>query len=65
MQSRETICRSKRNFCRWRKICVVKNIKSLYDPTKTDALTLAQREFYELYIQYYEKELLLRSYQNK
>tara|TARA_R100000935_G_scaffold54722_1_gene83882 strand:+ start:1092 stop:6785 length:5694 start_codon:yes stop_codon:yes gene_type:complete len=32
--------------------------EALYDPTKTDALTLAQREFYELYIQFYEDELL-------
>ena len=32
--------------------------KALFDPTKTDALTLAQREFYNLYIQYYENELL-------
>ena len=31
---------------------------ALYDPSKTDALTLAQREFYELYVQYYEDELL-------
>ena len=37
-----------------------KKYKELYDPAKTDALTLAQREFYELYIQYYEKELLLK-----
>jgi len=32
--------------------------EALYDPSKTDALTLAQREFYELYVQYYENELL-------
>ena len=31
---------------------------ALYNPASTDALTLAQREFYELYIQYYEDELL-------
>ena len=32
--------------------------KAIFDPSKTDALSIAQREFYELYVQYYEKELL-------
>ena len=34
--------------------------KEIFDPTKTDALSIAQREFYELYVQYYEKELLTK-----
>jgi len=32
--------------------------KAIFDPTKTDALSIAQREFYELYVKYYEVELL-------
>jgi len=32
--------------------------KAIFDPTKTDALSIAQREFYEIFIRYYEKELL-------
>lgn len=38
--------------------------KALYDPTKTDALTMAQREFYELYVRFYEEELLKKLPQN-
>ena len=34
--------------------------KAIFDPSKTDALSIAQREFYEIYIQYYEKELLAK-----
>lgn len=34
------------------------NYKALYDPSKADALTMAQREFYELFVRYYENELL-------
>jgi len=34
--------------------------KAIFDPNKTDALSIAQREFYELYIQYYENELLVK-----
>ena len=34
--------------------------KAIYDTSKTDALSIAQREFYEIYIQYYEKELLAK-----
>ena len=33
---------------------------ALYDPNKTDALTLAQREYYEFFIQTYEKDLLMK-----
>tara|TARA_R110000796_G_scaffold185_14_gene766 strand:+ start:3576 stop:9521 length:5946 start_codon:yes stop_codon:yes gene_type:complete len=32
--------------------------KAIFDPNKTDALSLAQREFYNLYVKYYEDELL-------
>ena len=32
--------------------------KAIFDPNKTDALSIAQREFYNLYIKYYEDELL-------
>jgi len=31
---------------------------SIMDPTKTDALSIAQRNFYNLFVQYYETELL-------
>jgi hypothetical protein len=34
--------------------------KAIFDSSKTDALSIAQREFYEIYIQYYEKELLTK-----
>jgi hypothetical protein len=34
--------------------------KAIFDPLKTDALSLAQREFYELYVKYYETELLAK-----
>ena len=34
--------------------------KAIFDPSKTDALSIAQREFYQIYIQYYEKELLTK-----
>ena len=32
--------------------------RALMDPNKTDALSIAQRDFYKMFIQYYEKELL-------
>ena len=32
--------------------------KAIFDPSNVDALSIARREFYEIYIQYYEKELL-------
>jgi len=32
--------------------------KAIFDPTKTDALSIAQREFYVLYVKYFEEELL-------
>tara|TARA_R110002074_G_scaffold128694_1_gene269321 strand:- start:575 stop:6346 length:5772 start_codon:yes stop_codon:yes gene_type:complete len=31
---------------------------SIMDPTKTDALSIAQREFYKMYVDMYEKDLL-------
>jgi len=34
--------------------------KAIYDPTKTDAKSIAQREFYELFVKYYEQELLTK-----
>jgi len=32
--------------------------RALMDPTKTDALSVAQKDFYNMFIKYYEKELL-------
>jgi hypothetical protein len=32
--------------------------RAIMDPTKTDALSVAQRNFYNMFIKYYEKELL-------
>jgi hypothetical protein len=32
--------------------------RAIMDPTKTDALSIAQRDFYNLFIKYYETELL-------
>lgn len=32
--------------------------RALMDPNKTDALSVAQRDFYNMFIKYYEKELL-------
>jgi hypothetical protein len=34
--------------------------KAIFDSSKTDALSIAQKEFYDIYIQYYEKELLAK-----
>ena len=34
--------------------------KALYDPSKTDAKSIAQRNFYEFFIRYYEEELLTK-----
>lgn len=35
-----------------------KKYRALMDPAKTDALSVAQRDFYNMFIRYYEKELL-------
>jgi len=32
--------------------------KAIFDPAKTDALSIAQREFYVLYVKFFEEELL-------
>jgi hypothetical protein len=40
------------------KIMTSKKYQAIMDPTKTDALSIAQRNFYNMFVKYYETELL-------